>query len=318
MGLLTHDDFRQILDDNPWIVEVELSNYGEVFLNPALVEILRTAYERKVRITLMNGVNLNRCTAEALEAIVKYDVQAMTCSIDGASQETSRRYRVRGDFDQVMANIDVINAHKKRLGRSTPILWWQFVVMGHNEHQIDNARRMAAERGMHFKAKLTWDDDFSPLRDFETCGKTLGHAPTRDSWGKEQSEIYGEDACLQLWMNPQINWDGRLLGCCLNFWGDFGGNAFEQGSEHVINSEKLAYAKRMLQGDVPPSSPSDPSIPCTTCSIYQQRRTYGRWIGGWPVMRERLRQTRVLSDLRRTHLWRSTVRPILRLLRQFL
>ena len=113
------DDFRQILDDNPWIDEVELSNYGDVFLDPALVEILRTAYERKVRITLMNGVNLNRCTTEALEAIVKYDVRAMTCSIDGASRETYRRYRVRGDFDQVMANIDVINAHKKRLGRST-------------------------------------------------------------------------------------------------------------------------------------------------------------------------------------------------------
>lgn len=171
-GLLMHDDFRQILDDNPWIDEVELSNYGEVFLNPALFEILRTAYERKVRITLMNGVNLNRCTAEALEAIVKYDVQAITCSVDGASQETYRRYRVRGDFDQVMTNIDVINAHKKRLGRSTPILWWQFVIVGHNEHQIDNARRMAAEWGMHFKLKLTWDDDFSPLRDIETLRKT--------------------------------------------------------------------------------------------------------------------------------------------------
>lgn len=48
-------------------------------------------------------------------------------------------------------------------------------------------------------------------------------------------------------MNPQINWDGKLLGCCLNFWGDFGGNAFEQGLEHVLSSENLAYARRMLQ-----------------------------------------------------------------------
>lgn len=208
-GMLAHGDFRRILDDSPWIDEVEMSNFGEVFLNPALVEILRTAYECKVRITLVNGVNLNRCTAEALEAIVKYDVQAMTCSIDGASQETYRQYRVHGDFDQVMANIDIINAHKKRLGRNTPILWWQFVVMGHNEHQIDRARRMAAERGMHFKLKLTWDDDFSPLRDIETLRKTLGHAPTRDSWGKEQGKIYGEDGCLQIWMNPQIDRDGN-------------------------------------------------------------------------------------------------------------
>lgn len=39
-------------------------------------------------------------------------------------------------------------------------------------------------------------------------------------------------------MNPQINWDGKLLGCCLNFWGDFGGNAFEQGLERILTSEK--------------------------------------------------------------------------------
>lgn len=315
-GLLAHEDFQQLLDDNPWIDEVELSNYGEVFLNPDLVEILRTAYERKVRITLMNGVNLNRCTAEALEAIVKYDVQGMTCSIDGASQESYRRYRVNGDFDRVMANIDVINAHKKRLGKSTPILWWQFIVMGHNEQEIDKARRMAAERGMHFRAKLTWDDDFSPLRNFETLRKALGHAPTRDSWGKEQGKIYAEDTCLQLWMKPQINWDGKLLGCCFNFWGDFGGNAFEQGLERVLDSEKLADARRLLQGHAP--TPPDTSIPCASCSIYHQRRKWGRWIGRRRLMGERLRQMRGLNSLRRTRLWRSVVRPILRSLRRCL
>ena len=138
-GLLAHEDFQQLLDDNPWIDGVELSNFGEVFLNPDLVGILRTAYERKVRITLANGVNLNRCSAGALEALVKYNVQRITCSIDGASQETYQMYRVGGDFHQVLANIDVINAHKKRLGRNTPILLWQFVVMGHNEHEIDKA-----------------------------------------------------------------------------------------------------------------------------------------------------------------------------------
>lgn len=98
-GLLTHEDFQQLLDNNPWIDEVELSNYGEVFFNPDLVGILRTAYERGVRITLENGVNLNRCSAEAL---VKYNVRSMTCSIDGASQETYQMYRVR-DVQRVPA-----------------------------------------------------------------------------------------------------------------------------------------------------------------------------------------------------------------------
>ena len=322
-------------DDNPWIDEVELSNYGEVFLNPDLVGILRTAYERGVRITLEDGVNLNRCSAEALEALVKYNVRSMTCSIDGASQETYQMYRARGDFDQVMANIEVINAHKSRSGEarrssSGSLSSWT------TEYEIDKAREMATERGMLFKPKLAWDDDFSPLHNVETVRRALSFAPTRDAWGKEQGRGYQggehdrerggdawgkeqgrgylEDICLQLWTQSQINWDGRLLGCCFNFWEDFGGNVFEQGLEHALGCEKLVYAKRMLRGDVPP----DLGIPCATCSVYQHRRENGRWIGRQHVMVEWLRQTRMVSSIRRTRLWCSTLRPILRGLRRFL
>ena len=130
-------------------------------------------------------------------------------SPDGASRETYEVYRVRGSFDQVLRHIDVINEHKRRLGRTEPILSWQFVVMGHNEHEIDKARRMAAERGMRFKPKLTWDDDFSPLRNVEAVRAALGHAPTRDAWSREHGRGFGEAACLQLWEQPQINWDGK-------------------------------------------------------------------------------------------------------------
>jgi len=36
-GFLKLNDFQKILDDNPWISEVELSNFGEIFLNPELL-----------------------------------------------------------------------------------------------------------------------------------------------------------------------------------------------------------------------------------------------------------------------------------------
>lgn len=285
-GMLAVDDFRGLLDDNPWVEDVELSNYGEVFLNPDLVPILQAAHERRVRITLDTGVNLNRCSDETLKALVEYGVRSMTCSIDGASSETYEKYRVRGNFYRVLAHIDVINDHKKRLGRTRPILCWQFVVMGHNEHEIGKARRMAAERGMRFRTKLTWDDRFSPLRDAQAVRQALGHAPTRSAWLREHGKACNEDICLQLWMQPQVNWDGKLLGCCFNFWGDFGGNVFEQGLERALGSEKLARARRMLYGVLPP----DASIPCTTCSIYHERRKRDRWVSLRSMAVKRLSQ----------------------------
>ena len=113
-GFLRVDDFRALLDDNPQLERIELSNYGEIFLNPQLVQILELAHARGVTLTAGNGVNLNTVRDEVLEAVVKYKVDHMTCSIDGASQETYKVYRVKGDFDRVIANIRTITAWKQK------------------------------------------------------------------------------------------------------------------------------------------------------------------------------------------------------------
>ena len=48
-----------------------------------------------------------------------------------------------------------------------------------------------------------------------------------------------QEICHQLWDAPQINWDGKILGCCRNFWGDFGGNAFTEGLFQSVNSGQM-------------------------------------------------------------------------------
>jgi MoaA/NifB/PqqE/SkfB family radical SAM enzyme len=166
-GFLQLDDFRTLLDRNPSLALIELSNYGEIFLNPQLPQILELAHRRNVAVTAANGVNPNHVRDDVLEAIVKFQLRTMTCSIDGASQETYERYRVRGDFDRVIGNIRKINALKERYRSEFPRLRWQFIVFGHNEHELALARRMAQELGMEFGVKLSWDDGFSPVTDKE-------------------------------------------------------------------------------------------------------------------------------------------------------
>src|SRR5690242_19181276 len=84
-GFLRAENFRALLDESPWLEHVELSNYGEIFLNPQLPAILELAYERGVAVSARNGVNLNTVRPDVLEAVVRYEMRAMTCSIDGAS-----------------------------------------------------------------------------------------------------------------------------------------------------------------------------------------------------------------------------------------
>src|ERR1700735_3935103 len=65
-GHLDPASFRSLLDANPHLTDVELSNYGEMFLNPKLPDLLRIAFDRGVIIHADNGVNLNHASAETL------------------------------------------------------------------------------------------------------------------------------------------------------------------------------------------------------------------------------------------------------------
>jgi MoaA/NifB/PqqE/SkfB family radical SAM enzyme len=285
------------------VERIELSNYGEIFLNPQLLLILEYAHLRKVSLTANNGVNLNSVKPEMLEAVVKYGLSAMSCSIDGASQETYERYRIRGTFATVIANIRKINEFKTAYRSPLPLLRWQFVVFGHNEHELPLARAMARELAMEFYAKLTWDSDFSPITDTESAKAWAGtDAATREEYEERHGKDYMHGICHQLWDHPTVNWDGKVLGCCRNFWGDFGGNAFADGLVESINNEKIDYAREMLLG----AKSARDDIPCTKCDIYLKMRRRDRWLQRKPThagtrmtIDEALERARKLYDIGR-------------------
>ena len=285
-GVLRPEAFRRLLGENPWIREIELANYGEMFLNPWLVEILKIAQAGGVALTANTGTNLNHVRPEVLEALVKYKLRAMTCSIDGASPETYVKYRVGGDFDRVIANIRALNAFKLQYRSPYPALTWQFIVFGHNEHEIEKARALAKSLGMAFWAKLSWDPDFSPVRDETAVGAQTGLGiASRAAFEAKYGRDYSARICHQLWDSPQLNWDGTMLGCCRNFWGDFGPTVYEHGLRNVLNGEKMRHAKAMLLGK---KGPRD-DIPCTTCEIYQGMAARKNWLRRGPMSRAGLR-----------------------------
>lgn len=272
-GLLDPADFEALLVQNPFVREVELSNYGEPFRNPRLVEILRIAERLWVRVRLDTGANLNTADEEQLEALVRYRVRSLSCSIDGATPATYRRYRVGGSLETVLAHLRTIERHKRAYGSPFPVLTWQFIVFGHNEHELGAARRLAAELGMRFRPKLSWDPELSPVRDAGLVRRELGYA-TRTEYRAVHGLDPAHTICTLLWEQPQLNWDGRVLGCPCNFWGEFGGNAFTDGLLAAVNSERLRAARRMLAGH----GPVRHDVPCADCSIYHDRVATGRFV----------------------------------------
>jgi MoaA/NifB/PqqE/SkfB family radical SAM enzyme len=272
-GLLRFHDFQRLVDRNPLLESIELSNYGEIFLNPELLQILEYAWRRRVAVTIANGANLNHAPEAVLEALVRTGVATVTCSIDGVTQETYAQYRVRGRLDRVFGAIETINRYKTMYGSNRPQLIWQFIVFGHNEHEIETARAMARDLGMKFMIKLSWDEEISPVRDADHV-RSLAGASSRTELREQTGAMFGEEICEQMWDSPQINWNGDVLGCCRNFWGTFGGNAFRDGLGRALSGETFNHARRMLEGKAGPRE----GIPCTTCEIYEHRRATNRFI----------------------------------------
>jgi glycosyltransferase involved in cell wall biosynthesis/MoaA/NifB/PqqE/SkfB family radical SAM enzyme len=277
-GFLRFDDFRAFVDANPRVRRIELSNWGEIFLNPALLDIMKYAFQNKVTLCAENGVNFNQVWDEVLEGLVRYQFADLRVSIDGATQATYAKYRIKGDFDRVIANLRRLNDIKKAFASDLPRLRYQFILFGHSEAEIDQARALATELGMTFEPKLNFDGLYgvapiSPVRDRDRVRQLMGAADRQEYYQVHGESYLGNAICAQLWYGQQINYDGRVLGCCVNYKKDFG-NAFTEGLLPVINGEKMEYARQMLQGLVPARE----DMPCTGCVFYERRREHGRWM----------------------------------------
>jgi MoaA/NifB/PqqE/SkfB family radical SAM enzyme len=263
-GYLSFLNFKKFLIKNKQIKNVELSNWGEIFLNPELLEIIKYAFENRVKLTAGNGVNFNNVSDELIEALVKYKFGYINFSIDGASQETYVKYRVNGNYDNVINNIKRLNYYKSKYKSELPKLSWQFILFGHNEHEILKVKSLCKELNMVFNPKLNFSE-YSPINNVEKVKKETGlNAVTRIDYKNKNKKHY-KRPCCQLWFSPQISWDGKMLGCCVNKWKSFG-NVFELGLFTVLNSQLYQKTLSILKG----VEEIDDTIPCYDCPTYNQ------------------------------------------------
>ena len=263
-GILSNDNFKKIVDCNSNIKEIELSNWGEIFLNPDLIKIIKYAYDKNVKLTAGNGVNFNTIDSNTLEALVIYKFGYLNISIDGASQETYSQYRIGGNFEKVISNIRELNKLKEQHKTIYPKLSWQFILFGHNEHEIFAVKELCKELNMVFNPKLN-HSDFSPIRNPEYIKIESGlEVSSREEYKAKFKRNY-KRPCCQLWCSPQINWDGKLLGCCVNKWVSLG-NIFDDGLATCMDNQLYHDTKLVLKGELELNE----KMPCFKCPTFNQ------------------------------------------------
>jgi len=252
-GYLKYIDFCKLISRNPDIKHIEFDNFGELFLNPDLPAIMTASYLRNIMLSCAGGVNFNTVSNHLLKSLVKTRFQYLNISIDGASQETYGEYRVGGNYAQVIHNIECINHYKREFKTPYPKLQWQFIVFGHNEHEIRKAKQTAESLNMRFYPKMNWNSSYSPIKNPEQVKEDTGwDVTTREEYEEKYGSSYMRQTCCQLWDFPRRSWDLSTTGCCWNIWQRF-------------TKETLESAKHDLMycGTI------ESSHPCSVCEIYQ-------------------------------------------------
>lgn len=266
LGVMEFKNFKKLLDDNKF-EHIDLSARGEIFLNPELGEFIKYSKEKDVLLTAHGGVNGNYIPDEIAELFVKKEFQGLSFSIDGATNDVYKIYRVGGNIDRVFENIRKINFYKKKYRSDFPQLTYKFILFGHNEHEIPLAKELAKDLDMQIIFRVNYNPKYSPVinkkKVFEQTGVqyfdpyeqfVADYKSGKDSW------FY----CISLWKNPLILFDGTLCGCCMaNNLNSFSKlNVFEIGFLNAMNDPKIVRAKKSIKYGLKPKSP------CDKCSVY--------------------------------------------------
>jgi MoaA/NifB/PqqE/SkfB family radical SAM enzyme len=212
------------------------------------------AESKNIRVTISS--TLNYLTDIMAEKIVNSGLDRLIVSLDGANQETYSRYRIGGNFDDVIRNVRKIIDIKKKRNTKYPLIIWEFLIFQHNEDEISNAKRQARKIGFDkFIVKYIRSDMGIELcqSDKEKMIGSKKWLPTSDSmsrfdYKKGKKKIKPRN-CIFLWTQGTINWNGSVSPCCAVYDEayDFG-NAFEVNSFlEIWNNNKFQKARGIIK-----------------------------------------------------------------------
>ncbi|MFH1314433.1 MAG: radical SAM protein [Candidatus Eisenbacteria bacterium] len=221
---MSFETFTKIIDEiAPYCVEVNLTNYGEPLLNKEIFDMVYYAKQRNLRVIM--GTNAHFLKDDhSRRALLMSGLDEIYFSLDGAEQRTYEMYRRRGDFSLVVDNVKKMVELKRKLRVASPLIELQFLVMKHNEGDIEKVRELADEIGVDrlaFKPvgfnNADWgrEEIVSEFRKFEPAQekyRIYTHmADDTLGWDKEVPNF-----CQTLWTGLTILADGRLVPCCLD------------------------------------------------------------------------------------------------------
>ncbi|MDO6687291.1 MULTISPECIES: radical SAM/SPASM domain-containing protein [unclassified Agarivorans] len=253
-GNMEFSIFKKIIDEISEVspkTRVWLAIMGEpLLLGNKLIDMIKYAKSKNVQVNLnTNAVYLD---SEFGQNILNSGVDYIIVSIDGTSENSYSKIRVRGDFNKVVDNVSKVLEYKSKNSKIRTEIVSQFIVMEENEHEVEEFKKFWLSKGAIVKVrpKLGWGDAVQASH-LEQVRTEIERFP-----------------CAWLTRTVSIHWDGTFSQCDADYEGVYSPGSLLNNSIKEIWDNKIAKrrAKHWI-GDFD-------FEPCKDCNDWLAGRSY--------------------------------------------
>jgi len=189
MGFMKYDLFKKIIDELEGKVEaITFASRGEPTLNKQFIKFLEYCKDKFIAIKI--NTNLSTLSEELARAFFENNVQTIVISADDADKNNYEKIRVKGKFEKLISNINLLHNIKKDYPNSKTIIRVSGVKINKNQ----NIKKMKERYG-----KYTDSVAF------------VNYLPWESSYENEENEI--KEACTDLWKRMFVWYDGKMNPC---------------------------------------------------------------------------------------------------------
>jgi radical SAM protein with 4Fe4S-binding SPASM domain len=232
-GMLNDNFFKQTIDQlSKDLFYLVFYFQGEPYLNPDFLKMVNYASSKKIYTA--TSTNAHYLNDENARRTVESGLDRLIISIDGTTQDVYQQYRRGGKLAKVIEGTKKVVAWKKKLKSDTPFIFFQFLVVRPNEHQVQEIRALAKECGVdevRFKTAQVYDYENDPNQLIPVTQKYSRYK--KDGAGKYRLKNSLSNHCWRLWHATVITWDGLVVPCCFDkdaghTLGDLKGKSFKE------------------------------------------------------------------------------------------
>jgi radical SAM protein with 4Fe4S-binding SPASM domain len=231
MGTMKEDLFKKIINDcvKIGVKSVCLSFFGEPFLDKKIIERIKYAKEKGLKVSFYSNASL--MNKEKAKNIIESGLDNIVISFEGTDKENYEKIRRNLKFEDTKRNIEDLVELKKEMNSLKPNIGLVFVEINQSDNDIKNYCD-------YWKSKV---QSIQRINMRNWAGQIKGSSEKSLHFNNKN-----RTPCANLWEKLTIDWNGDAVLCC-DDWSHSVvlGNLKKQNLKEIWKGKKLKHIREI-------------------------------------------------------------------------